>query len=355
MKAHFVIAGGGTGGHVFPAIAVAQALKKLNPSCEITFIGTERGLEHRLVPQAGFTLKCVRVSGVKGKSLLSQLKAVFQLPMAVYSCLKILRKNKTKAVLGVGGYASAPALMAALILRIPRAICEQNSIPGLTNRLLSHVASKIFGSFPDDDRIFPDRKFSLAGNPLRAGFEHRQQPTQRVKGRIVVIGGSLGATFLNEIVPAAAAVLKEKGRTFSIVHQTGAKEVAAVKERYEKCGVEAAVLPFIDDMLSCYLAADIVVCRAGATTCTELMALGIPSVLIPFPQAANDHQTRNAEFLTKNNAGLLMPQKTGSAEQLSVFLGKLLSDQEYRASMARQACALARLDAANHIARALSE
>lgn len=352
MKTHIVIAGGGTGGHVFPAIAVAQKIKTLAPHTSVSFIGTARGLEAKLVPEAGFALELVRVSGVKGKSLLNQVKAAVSLPMALLRCLSFLRRNQVNAVLGVGGYASAPALMAAFILRIPVAICEQNSIPGLTNRLLANISRKIFGTFPDDNHIFPVAKFVLAGNPLREGFEKRQGSEEVVPGRVVIIGGSLGASFLNQALPETALLLKNRGIKFSIIHQSGRRDLEGVRQKYQEHNIEAQVLPFIDDMLKCYLSADIVVCRSGATTCTELMALGLPSIMIPFPAAANDHQTKNATSMTVNNAAVLITQRDCTADILGKQLLKLLTDAEFRNKMADNAYAMRRGDAAMLIAEA---
>lgn len=351
MNPSIVIAGGGTGGHVFPAIAVAQAIQKINPQAQISFIGTKLGLEHKLVPAAHFPICYVRVTGLKGKSRLQKIKAILLMPMAVWQSLGYLRKVKATAVLGVGGYASAPALIAAFILRLPIAVCEQNSIPGLTNRLLSHLSRKIFGSFPNYRQLFAQKKFSLAGNPLRSGFEHRQNEATRIKGRIVVIGGSMGASFLNQAVPKAANLLKKRSISFSIIHQCGSKEVDLVKKRFEENNIEAEVLPFIDDMLGCFLSADIVVCRAGATTCTEVMALGLPSLMIPLPTAANDHQSKNASFLSDNQAAVLIAQNEHTAEKLSEEIEKLLNNEDLRMHMANQAFALARTQAAEIIAQ----
>lgn len=349
---HLVIAGGGTGGHLFPGIAIAEALMEIEPTSQVLFVGTERGIEATKVPAAGFDLELIDVSGLKRVGGLKQLQTLVKLPLSLVQSLRILRKFKADAVIGVGGYASGPVVMAAKLLGLPTAVCEQNSVPGVTNRILGKVVRRVFGTFPSSAPHFPAKKFALVGNPVRRSFVHaaKAPAPELIDGRIFVFGGSQGARPLNETVPAALAILRERGHAVQALHQAGKNDVDAVRERYSEGGVDADVTPFIDEMVDAYRSANVVICRAGATSCAEIAALGVPAIFVPFPQAADDHQTTNAKDMTDRDAGVLLPQQEMTAERLADVIEPFLIDKDYRNRVAEKAQALGRLDAADVIA-----
>lgn len=349
---NLVIAGGGTGGHLFPGIAIAEALMELEPQSKVLFVGTERGIEATKVPAAGFDLECIDVSGLKRVGGMKQLQTLVKLPLSLVQSLQILRKFKADAVIGVGGYASGPVVMAAKMLTIPTAVCEQNSVPGVTNSILGKMVRRVFGTFPSSAPHFPAQKFDLVGNPVRRSFvaAAKTPAPPVIDGRIFVFGGSQGARPLNEAVPAALGILKERGHSVDALHQAGKNDVEAVRERYLGRGVDADVTPFIDEMVDAYRSANVVICRAGATSCAEIAALGVPAIFVPFPQAADDHQTTNARDMTDQDAGVLLPQTDMTPEHLADLIEPFLVDKDYRNRMAQKAQDLGRLDAADVIA-----
>jgi len=348
-----VIAGGGTGGHLFPGIAIAQALKAHHADNEVLFVGTEKGIEVREVPKAGFDLKLIDVAGLKRVGIKQMVKSLWMLPSSYIQSRRILKDFKADAVIGVGGYASGPLVLAARTMGIPTAICEQNSVPGLTNRILGKLVRRVFGTFPSAASSFPSAKFSLVGNPVRQSFlDAAAQPAKPpVKGRVFVFGGSQGARPLNQTLPAALKRLLDDGRDLSIVHQAGKLDIEDVKKAYADLGVEAEVTPFISDMVSAYRAAEVVVCRAGATSCSELVALGVPSILVPFPQAADDHQTTNAKDLVDGGAALLLPQAELTPERAAADIASILDDDDKQQHMRACAKRLGKLYAGDVIVR----
>jgi UDP-N-acetylglucosamine--N-acetylmuramyl-(pentapeptide) pyrophosphoryl-undecaprenol N-acetylglucosamine transferase len=349
------IAGGGTGGHLFPGIAVAESLLRLDPTAEVLFIGTERGIETRAVPRAGFRLELIRVGALKRVSAVERMKTLTTLPAAVLHARRILSAFGATAVLGVGGYASGPALVAARAMGLPTAICEQNSVPGMTNRLLGRLVSDIFGTFESARSYFPRTRYSVVGNPVRVAFVDAVRDGSGMSpepGRIFVFGGSQGARPLNQAVPEAVALLSKRGVPVAVQHQTGTADLESVQQAYARLAVPAKVDAFIDDMVGSYRRADVVVCRAGATSCAELMALGVPAVLVPFPQAADDHQTKNAAELADRGAAVLLPQSALTAERLADELQAVITDRVRRAGMAKASLALGRLNAGADIAQA---
>lgn len=349
-----VIAGGGTGGHVFPGLAVAQYLKKIDESQEVVFVGTKKGLEYKIVPKAGFRLETIAVSGLKGRAISKKIKTLLTLPLAVARAFLLLRKVKASVVLGVGGYASAPIVMAAVLRGLPIALCEQNSVPGLTNKILGHFSQIIFGSFSHTASFFPKKKFVLAGNPLREGFETPKKLCDpQAMASILVLGGSQGARALNQNVPHALAILRKKGVFVDITHQTGDLDLEETKGLYESLSLKAKILPFIDDMLAAYSRSDIAICRAGATTCAEISALGLPSILVPFPFAIYDHQTINAQQLAKGGSAILLAQSDATPENLATKLETVVLDRQKLSKMANAALSLGRRDAASKVASAL--
>lgn len=349
-----LIAGGGTGGHVFPAIAVAQAIVA-DAGSQVLFAGTERGLEARAVPAAGFAIEFVRVSGLKRMGVLGRLRGLALLPVAFVDSWRIISRFRPDVVLGVGGYASGPIVGCAWLRGIATAICEQNSVPGVTNRLLARLVPAVLASFDVSKHYFAGDRFHLVGNPVRAALVAPRKETYADDPvRVLVLGGSQGARPLNERLPAGFALAIKQGQQITIVHQAGANDVDKVRAAYAALGVSADVRGFIDDMAAVYAASDLVVSRAGATTCAELTVLGLPSVLIPFPQAADDHQTVNARALVEAGAAVLLPQSELTPERLAAALAPLMTDDGTQLQrMADAARALGRPDAAAQVRAAL--
>ena len=332
-----VIAGGGTGGHLFPGVAIAEELKARDASASVTFVGTARGIEARVLPELGWPLELIEVSGLKTVGVLGAIKGLFRLPKALLQARRILKKLTPDAVIGVGGYASGPLLLMARLRGIPTAICEQNSIPGLTNKILGRVARAIFLSFDESRRFFKPKKVTLSGNPVRRELLQRLlAPAPRPDGEpvhVLVSGGSQGAVAVNEFASAALVALA-KDVPLVITHQTGEKDLFATQKRYADAGVTADCKAFIKDMASAYHAADLVIGRAGATTVAELAIAGKPAVFIPYPFAADDHQTLNAREMATAGAALVFKQSELSADILTAALRPLLTEPGKRASMA---------------------
>lgn len=324
-----LIMAGGTGGHVYPALAVAQYLRERGH--EIVWMGTPDSFESRVVPANGIALEYVRVSGLRGKGPLKLLSAPLLLLRALWQSLRILRRVRPDAVLGMGGFAAGPGGVASWMLRKPLVIHEQNAAAGLTNRLLARLAQRVLEAFPGTFR-----KAQAVGNPVRAGFSSLSDPAHRGErdgpARVLVVGGSQGARALNERVPQALALLAPSERP-AVRHQAG-RTLEVAHKAYLTSGVTAEVSAFIDDMPAAMEWADVVVCRAGASTVAELSAAGVASILVPFPAAVDDHQTRNAEYLSEAGAALLMPESRLSAEALAASLRSLLADRARLREMA---------------------
>jgi len=348
----YIIAGGGTGGHVFPAIAVADAIKDQNPAANIVFIGTERGLEHTAVPKAGYKLERITVTGIKGRSFTNKIRALFQLPLATLHCIKLLRRYEAKAVLGVGGYASGPAVIAAVLLRIPVGLCEPNSIPGLTNRVIGRFATRIFTAFKSTSNYFKTHKIRLVGNALRKSLQAaKTKAPDSGSVKILVIGGSQGAKALNQQLPPCFAALRDSGISITIRHQTGKNDVQSTQEAYKTYGISADVAAFLDNMDDAYTWADLIVCRAGATTCSEVLAVGPVAVLIPLPNAIYDHQMLNARELAEEGACVLIPQDKIEPAAFAAKLSGLLADKNQINLMLNKARSLAKPNASVEIAQ----
>jgi UDP-N-acetylglucosamine--N-acetylmuramyl-(pentapeptide) pyrophosphoryl-undecaprenol N-acetylglucosamine transferase len=352
MAGPILIMAGGTGGHVFPALAVAELLRARHS--EVEWLGTRRGIEAGLVPDRGFRLHCIRVSGLRGKGFLSWLLAPFRLAVALFDALRLMRRLEPELVLGMGGFASGPGGLAAWLLRRPLVIHEQNSVAGLTNRLLAGIAREVLEAFPGS---FSGRvETRVIGNPVRPEIAALPDPSKRFAERsgplrLLVLGGSQGALVLNETVPQAIALLAEHERPV-VRHQAGRSTIDEAREAYAKAGLPVELEEFIDDMAGAYAWADFVVCRAGALTIAELAAAGLGSILVPFPSAVDDHQTRNAQYLVDADAAVLIPQKALGPGSLAAELRKWTKGRErplVRASRARE---LARPDAALRLADA---
>lgn len=343
-----LITAGGTGGHVFPALAVAECLR--SRGVPVVWLGTRRGLEARLVPAAGIPIEWLEVTGLRGHGWKRRLMAPFMLLRALWQSLAVLRRIRPRAVLGMGGFVSGPGGVAARLLRIPLVIHEQNALAGMTNRWLARwFATRVLAGFPD---TFPQAE--VVGNPVRPAIAGLADPAERFAGRnrvgrLLVLGGSQGARALNETLPTALALMPAEQRP-QVWHQSGAEGEAMTREGYSTVGLKARVEPFIEDMALAYGWADLVVCRAGALTVAELAAAGLGAVLVPYPYAVDDHQTANARFLVDAGAALLLPQPELSPERLADILSELCTDRERLLSMATAARSRARPDAAERLA-----
>ena len=355
-----IIAGGGTGGHLFPGIAVAEEFLSRDPANKVLFVGTERGIEARAVPAAGYDLELISAAGIRGKGTFSQFKGIVMMIYGYAQSRKILKKFRPDMVLGVGGYASLPMVLAARGTQTPRFIHEQNAIPGLTNRLLARFANKIFITLEESARYFPAATTQVTGNPLRRqildtvrdnGIESLVPCTQHPAPcfHLFIFGGSQGAHAINTAMTAALPLLKESRVTLSITHQTGEKDCAEVTAAYRTAGVEATVSPFIADMAAEYAKADLIICRAGATTIAEVTACGKACLFIPFPHAVDDHQRRNAEALLKKDACFMMLELELTGETLAQSIRTLAEDPQLVLHTGEAAFSLARLDAARII------
>ena len=353
MIQRIVVAGGGTGGHLFPGLAVIEELARRAPGLEVTWVGTMRGIEARVVPQKGLRFEALEVTPLKGRSPVELVKSVGRLPAAALGAMSLVRRLKPDVVLGVGGYASGPVLAAAVLLGVPTAVLEQNAYVGLTNRLLARFVGRAYLSFEETEALFGEKRARTLGNPVRRAFvETARLALTDPEGfeararRVLVLGGSQGAKALDESVPAALAQAGVTALGLQIVHQASAASVDAVKARYAALGVEATVVPFLDDMARAYASAALVVARAGATTLAEICAVGRASVLVPFPHAADDHQTKNAASLAKDGAAILLPQSELTPERLATEVRALLHDDARRMAMAAAARGRGHPDAA---------
>lgn len=348
---HIIVTGGGTGGHVFPALEIAKEFINNDSRTKITYVGNVGGIEERMAKNCGFQFFGLKTRKIVGQNLVSKLKALFFLKLAVLKCLWFLLRHRPHAVIGVGGYVSAPMIIASFIVRINRYICEQNVVPGLANRLLAHLSKRVFISFPDSKAYFP-KCTVLTGNPIRKQFfsiEH-SEPTQRFK--ILVTGGSMGAAFLNQEVPKALGLLKQTGAEIEITHQTGDAKLADVIERYQQANLNAKVIQFIDNMPESFKNHDLLISRAGATVAAEIMASGMVAVLVPY-RFANAHQRDNALALVKKGAAVLVEESENWAAELCSQLKDLLDHPEKMIEISKKAKLLATPKAASNIVKAV--
>lgn len=351
---HVLIMAGGTGGHVFPALAVAEELRERGIA--VSWLGTRRGIEADLVPGANFLLHFIDVVGLRGKSgVVGKLKAPFGLLKALWQAIGVVRGVDPQCVLGFGGFASGPGGVAARLLGKPLVIHEQNAVAGTTNRILQKLATRVLQAFPD-----ALAKGEHCGNPVRREISALDIPQNRLtlvggqRRRLLVLGGSLGALAINQVVPEALALLPETERP-TVVHQCGQKHFDATRKAYEDSGVDAEVVAFVEDMTATYGAADFVICRAGALTISELTAAGLGSVLIPYPHAIDDHQSENARWLVDNDAAVMMQQKDLNPEALATLLKELLAKKQQLLAMAVAARVLALPDAVSTVANVCEE
>ena len=352
-----LIAGGGTGGHVFPGIALAEEVVTRHPDNDVVFVGTARGLEAKVVPEAGFPIELIEVQGMKGKGLWKLLWSVLLLPRALLQSWRILRRWRPDIVVGVGGYASGPVVLVAWMMRIPTAVQEQNAVAGFTNRLLGKVVNAAFTAFPEAARHFGRQKVYQLGNPIRRKLmENFMRPqVDHDRPRVLVFGGSQGAHALNMRVIESLPHLADLRETIRITHQTGARDRDYVERGYRAVGFVPDVREFITDMSTAYAEADLVVCRAGATTLSELTVCKKPAILIPFPAAADNHQVMNARSLVDAGAAVMIEEKDLTGELLAHEIQRILASAEVRENMARSAGRLGSPQAAKEIADVCAE
>jgi UDP-N-acetylglucosamine--N-acetylmuramyl-(pentapeptide) pyrophosphoryl-undecaprenol N-acetylglucosamine transferase len=342
-----VIAGGGTGGHLYPGIAVARELLRRVPDARVTFAGTARGIEARVVPREGFELDVLRSAGLKGKSIGALARGLALVPLGGFDALAILSRRSPDVVIGVGGYSSGPVVLAAALRRIPTLVHEQNAVPGLTNRLLARVVSAAAVTFESTAPFF-GRRAIVAGNPVRPEFFAGSADPGAAAGgpRVLIFGGSQGAHAINVAMVAAAPHLAAVARGLAITHQTGERDLEMVRAGYRSAGLDAAVEPFLYAMDREMNAADLVVSRAGSTTLAELAASGRPALLVPLPTATDDHQRRNAEVVAAAGAAEVLDQRTLTGDVLAARIAALVSDRARLQRMASAARTLARPGAA---------
>ncbi len=341
-----LIAGGGTGGHLYPGIAVARALAARGTRNAALFVGTERGLEKRLVPQAGFPLRLIRAGALKGMGPWRAASTLVGMPGSIFASGRILREWRPDAVLGVGGYASGPVMAAAALLGAPRAVLEPNAIPGITNRILGRIVREIYVAWEETAARFPEGRAIVTGNPVRDEVAAVPEPPAEGPFTLLVFGGSQGARRINETMMAALDELGAEGREWRFVHQTGSADVEKVQAAYAARGLRAETAAFFDDMPVRYRNADLVLCRAGATTIAELCGAGRGAILVPYPFAADDHQTANARLLERAGAARVIPEEGLTPGALARTLIELAQPRDRAHEMGRQARTLARPDAA---------
>ena len=343
-----ILAGGGTGGHVIPAIAIAQELQK-RYQAEVLFIGTARGLENRLVPAAGFPLQLVKVGALNRVSLTTRLKTLLDLPRAVFSAARMLSDFQADVVIGVGGYASGPAMLAAIRKRIPTVAFEPNLVPGFANRMVARFVSASAVHFPETAERFHNAV--VTGVPVRPAFF--QIPMKRydpAAPAVLVFGGSQGARAINQAMPGTAVALANRLPGLQVIHQTGERDYNDVQSAYSRAGIAAEVHKFLDDMPAFFARADLILCRSGASTVAEIAAAGKPTVFVPFPLAADDHQRRNAEAMQQAGAAIVLEETKLDEVWLVDTVAALLQDQARLARMGQAAKAMAHPNAAKDIA-----
>jgi UDP-N-acetylglucosamine--N-acetylmuramyl-(pentapeptide) pyrophosphoryl-undecaprenol N-acetylglucosamine transferase len=347
MSKTALIMAGGTGGHIFPGLAVAEALR--SRGWQVQWLGAPNSMEARLVPPRGFTLQTIDFSGVRGKGLVTLALLPLRLLKAFWQSIQVIRRVKPDVVVGLGGYISFPAGMMAVLLGKPLVLHEQNSVAGMANKVLARVADKVFTAFPG-----VLAKGEWVGNPLRTEFLQQAEPAERFAARsgplnLLVVGGSLGAKALNEIVPQAVALLPMAQRP-RITHQSGEKQIDALRANYAAAGVEATLTPFIENTAAAFAQADLIVCRAGASTVTEIAAVGAAAVFVPFPSAVDDHQTTNARFLSDHGAAQLIAQKDLTPDTLAQLL--LKSELSVLCSIGQKAKTMQKIHATEAVVQA---
>lgn len=351
-----IFAGGGTGGHLYPAIAMAQEVLRRDPASRVLFVGTPEGIESRILSKEGLELKTIRVKGLKGKKRMEQIRALLGLPRALKDSLSILRSFQPEVVVGVGGYASGPLVLASFFMGRKTALQEQNSIPGITNRILGKLVDRIYTAYVESHSYFPEKKILQTGNPIREGFggAGREEALRHFsldpdRKTVLVLGGSLGAHAINRIVSDMVRTEDWKRLPVQFLHQTGEADYQEVLKDYGASGVRASVHPYVHEIAQAYAAADLAVSRAGAVALAELCVSGVPSVLIPFPYAADDHQLHNARVMAHAGAAEVLVQEEVTAGKLGERIQVLLADPVRLEKMSKAALGHARPQAARAV------
>jgi UDP-N-acetylglucosamine--N-acetylmuramyl-(pentapeptide) pyrophosphoryl-undecaprenol N-acetylglucosamine transferase len=347
-----VIAAGGTGGHLYPAVALAREILRQEPGSRILFVGTARGIEGKVLPHEGFDLEMIAAQPVMGRGPLKAAAGLLALPRAIGQSVGILRRRQAGLVIGIGGYSSPPVMLAAALRRVPRVLLEPNAYPGLANKAVGPLADLVFLSYAEAGQYFDSRKVRITGTPVRRAFLERQPgeaPGRDGRLRLLVFGGSQGAQAINRAMVEALPHLRAMSQRLRIVHQTGDRDLDAVKSAYAASGLEAEVLPFIYDMPKILREADLVVARSGAVTLAELAVCGKPAILIPLPTAIYRHQDKNARVMERAGAAVTLPQSELSGAALARAITALLSDPGRLEAMGRQSAAMGKPDAAEVI------
>lgn len=352
-----LIAGGGTGGHLYPGVALAEEVTTRQAGNQVLFVGTERGIEARVIPELGHDIEFIDVAGLKGRGLMGALKALFRVPRSMFQSLRIIRRFGPDVAIGVGGYASGPVILTARLLGVPTAILEQNTVPGLTNRILGRIVNKVFVTFEESEAFFKKKRVMMLGNPIRRqlldNFLQSKQPNERFT--VLVLGGSQGAHALNLRMVEAAGHLGDLEEKVRIIHQTGAADLELVRRGYAEIGFEAEVMPFIEDMSSAYKRADLVVCRAGATTIAELLVSKKPAILVPYPFATDNHQELNARSVVRAGAAVMMVERQLDGMMLAEKIRELRGDPDRLSRMEQAASRAGRPEAGREIVDVCAE
>ncbi len=358
MSRQVFIAGGGTGGHLFPGVAVAQALRALDPGLDLAFVSAGRALESQLLAQAGLTLRELKVRAFRGAGLWGKLRSLWALPGALFSALALIKTHRPALVLAVGGYAAFPLGLMAWLCRVPLVVQEQNAVPGLTNRLLGRLAQAAFVAFDEAVAHFPAGRARVLGNPLRQEVLSQALAAQAARApeqeefHLLVMGGSQGAHSINQALKEALPLLRERAARLRVTHQTGQADQAELAAAYAGQGFQARVQAFFSEVGTCLGQAHLVICRAGASTCSELLAVGRASVLAPYPFAAGDHQSKNAQSLAQAGAALMVPDAELNGAKVAELVRQFMDQPARRQEMERRALKLARPFAAQEIAKA---
>lgn len=352
-----IIAGGGTGGHLFPGLAIAREICRRSEKAELLFVTGRKKMELDILNRTGFLQSSIDVEGLKGRGWFKGLRALVKLPLSFFQSFSIMRGFSPNIVIGVGGYSAGPVCVLARLMGIPSAIHEQNSYPGLTNRLLCRVVDKVFISFEESRAHFPGGSLLMTGNPVREEFLSGKNKSGEREDTftILILGGSQGARAINRCVVVMLKILKERGKALNVIHQTGETDHKEVVEAYGREGVKGDILPFIEDAGRTYAKADLVISRAGAMTVSELAVLGKPSILIPYPHAANRHQETNAQMLVKAGGAEMIIEETLSGQRLAESLMKYMDNRPVLIEMGQKARKVGRGDAAGVIVDQLME
>lgn len=347
----FLLSGGGTGGHLFPAIALAEEIIQRKKGNEVLFVGAERGIEREILPQKGYECVFLNIKPLRGRGILGFFSGLLSLPVAIIKSMTIIKKFNPDAIIGSGGYACAPVIIAAFLLNKKSFLLEQNIIPGFTNRVLARFVDTIITAFKNSYKYFKNKNVEWLGNPVRRQLfdNYLNDSIEDQYFTILIFGGSQGAHFVNNIVVDAVKIISSKGESVNITHQTGKKDFEEIKRKYSEANIKAYVTEFIDDMSTAYRAADLVICRSGATSIAEITVCKKPSILIPYPYAADDHQRLNAIELVNAGAAVMLEQKDITPEILADTILSLKNDPERLKSMAEQAGRIAKPEAAREI------